>query len=382
MPTIVTYNLQQKQQNSDDYYKRIEQLAETISKQLTLHFQKELEDFEEYIRDQQIETLRSREEYGLELLMLGVYNSLYQPAAQQLKKWQETLLTHVVSMRQKTHLQKPFYSKLKGILTTKYLVKDMQNHSNPNYASTSLKQLISYLKASGEFEEAVARLNHWHAFLSLSPSKETQLLKKCTKEAQQFEYLCEIHLKEYLPNVTTHLEKCRQTHKGREDYLWIQSQPVMYYLNMVGAEILNTAFRNSFQQAKEHYIFLPACMTYQNPGQCQRKETAKGYLCQQCTKQCPINQVTQLGKKYGAHTIIVEHGSDLYKTKVQGPSLEKGVIGVACVLNLLEGGWKALQLGYVPQCVILDYCGCKQHWHEEGITTTINCKRLEDLLEN
>ena len=141
-------------------------------------------------------------------------------------------------MRQKTHLRKPFYSKLKGILTTKYLVKDIQNHSNPNYASTSLKQLISYLKASGEFEEAVARLNHWHAFLSLSPSKETQLLKKCTKEAEQFEDLCEIHLKEYLPNIAAHLEKSRQTHKGKEDYLWIQSQPVVYYLNMVGAEIL------------------------------------------------------------------------------------------------------------------------------------------------
>ena len=236
--------------------------------------------------------------------------------------------------------------------------------------------------ASGEFEEAVVRLNHWYAFLSQSPSKEAQLLKKCIQEAQQFEDLCETHLKEYLPNVATHLEKSRQTHKGKEDYLWVQSQPVVYYLNMVGAEILNTAFRNSFQQAKEHYIFLPACMTYQKTGQCQRKKVAKGYLCQQCTKQCPINQVTQLGKKYGAHTIIVEHGSDLYKTKVHGSQLEKGVIGVACVLNLLEGGWKALQLGYAPQCVILDYCGCKQHWHEEGITTTINCNRLEYLLEN
>ena len=105
--------------------------------------------------------------------------------------------------------------------------------------------------ASGEFEEAVVRLNHWYAFLSQSPSKEAQLLKKCIQEAQQFEDLCETHLKEYLPNVATHLEKSRQTHKGKEDYLWVQSQPVVYYLNMVGAEILNTAFRKSFQQTKD-----------------------------------------------------------------------------------------------------------------------------------
>ncbi|WP_278244952.1 hypothetical protein [[Clostridium] dakarense] len=46
------------------------------------------------------------------------------------------------------------------------------------------------------------------------------------------------------------------------------------------------------------------------------------------------------------------------------------------MLNLISGGLKAKSLGYIPQCVVLDYCGCKSHWHTDGITTDINIKRL------
>jgi hypothetical protein len=31
--------------------------------------------------------------------------------------------------------------------------------------------------------------------------------------------------------------------------------------------------------------------------------------------------------------------------------------------------------------VLLDYCGCKRHWHNEGIPTDINMDKLKQLLE-
>jgi len=45
------------------------------------------------------------------------------------------------------------------------------------------------------------------------------------------------------------------------------------------------------------------------------------------------------------------------------------------IINLLSGGWKAKRIGLIPQCVLLDYCGCK-HWHENGIVTNININEL------
>ena len=53
----------------------------------------------------------------------------------------------------------------------------------------------------------------------------------------------------------------------------------------------------------------------------------------------------------------------------------KGMVGIACILNLMSGGWKAIRIGYIPQCVILDYCGCG-HWRENRKMTNININKL------
>lgn len=60
---------------------------------------------------------------------------------------------------------------------------------------------------------------------------------------------------------------------------------------------------------------------------------------------------------------------------------EYGLVGVACVLNLITGGYEMKNLGIASQCVFLDGCGCKKHWHKEGLPTDINRTRLKNLIE-
>jgi hypothetical protein len=57
-----------------------------------------------------------------------------------------------------------------------------------------------------------------------------------------------------------------------------------------------------------------------------------------------------------------------------------GLIASACVLHLLQGGYEMKKLGIPSQCVFLDYCGCKRHWHEEGISTDLNLNQLQCIL--
>ena len=57
---------------------------------------------------------------------------------------------------------------------------------------------------------------------------------------------------------------------------------------------------------------------------------------------------------------------------------KKGLIGIACVPKLYSGGLKAIRLGYIPQCMPLDFSGCKAHWQERDIMTTINFKVFEE----
>lgn len=52
-----------------------------------------------------------------------------------------------------------------------------------------------------------------------------------------------------------------------------------------------------------------------------------------------------------------------------------------CVRNLILDGWKAIDIGFIPQCVLFDYCGCRNHWHKYGMVTDINLFKLKDTLE-
>lgn len=66
--------------------------------------------------------------------------------------------------------------------------------------------------------------------------------------------------------------------------------------------------------------------------------------------------------------------------KLKSKDSKRGVIGVACITNLISGGFKALRLGYIPQCILLDYCGCSNHWYNKHIMTDINWNRIDNQL--
>ncbi|NJK98458.1 MAG: DUF116 domain-containing protein [Bacteroidales bacterium] len=53
---------------------------------------------------------------------------------------------------------------------------------------------------------------------------------------------------------------------------------------------------------------------------------------------------------------------------------------MACVLNLLKGGYEMQKLNIPSQCVFLDYCGCQKHWHKNGIPTDLNSNQLQKIV--
>jgi uncharacterized protein len=56
------------------------------------------------------------------------------------------------------------------------------------------------------------------------------------------------------------------------------------------------------------------------------------------------------------------------------------VTAVACLLNIVPGGFEMRARGIASQCVALDYPGCKEHWHPEGIPTAVNEDRLVQIV--
>ena len=378
---IITYDLRLGQENSEVYYKRVKEVAQTILKRVTQDFEEIIKDFCLFIENHTIEGVRMQQEYGLEIVTLAVLWKAYGGYSLGKNKVIQKLLRQVVKLRRGRKIKKQVFSTLKGRLLPYFLVEKEANSPLLN-SPLQLKEFLDWLQASGEFEEEVRRLRRWQLFLEETEVKGTQVFQEFSRQLQPlalfFETISRKQLKEFTPHVENYRLTVRQKHKNKEDLLFCSRQLIEYYLNMVGAEILNEAFRPDFLHTKEKLILLPGCMPARKE-KCQAVSTSQGYDCKGCTHYCPVYRIKKIAQPYGARTFVIHHESELYQ-KVEEKKEGIGLIGIACVLNLLSGGWKAKRMGYIPQCVLLDYCGCKQHWHPTGLVTELNEKRLESLL--
>jgi hypothetical protein len=151
---------------------------------------------------------------------------------------------------------------------------------------------------------------------------------------------------------------------------------------MVGTDILNRAFRESFLDATRKVVILPPCMRARPDGECRASPTPFGDLCAACTPDCRVRQLTELGRELGFEILIMPHELSVFSSGAVEPVTGNavGIIGVSCVLTNPSGGWETKGLDIPAQGVLLDYCGCSWHWHEQGIPTDINDGQLLRVL--
>ncbi|HEX2926168.1 MAG TPA: DUF116 domain-containing protein, partial [Ruminiclostridium sp.] len=194
--------------------------------------------------------------------------------------------------------------------------------------------------------------------------------------ADWFEISGQERLGEYTANVNSFLEKQKTHYRWREDRIFCFRNTVEYHLNMVGAQILSDAYRSQFLNSAEKKVLLPVCMRSRPEGECLAVSKRLGLKCAKCTPGCIVNTITSLGDKHGYSVYLISHESTAFSAKDTG-----GIVGVSCVTRLIEGGWKAKELGLHPQCVLLDYCGCKKHWDRNGIPTALNITELEKIMQ-
>ncbi len=150
---------------------------------------------------------------------------------------------------------------------------------------------------------------------------------------------------------------------------------------MVGAELMNRAFRNEFLKSETKVVLVPGCMRGRREGECKAVKVKEGLICNECLPGCRVNQLRNLGKKYsgdnGFEVYIIPHASDLSLWSPQSGRPKRGVIASACVTTLVEGGWELKRYDVPAQCVLLDYSGCKKHWHSVGFPTLLNIRELK-----
>lgn len=378
---VVTYSLKDGEATSDRYYRDVAAFTdEVLADAVVLH--PLVERFEAYLRETGKEAVRSRDEYVFELLMLDTLWRYYADDAYDVSGGWTGIMSLLSRLRQRGGTIKALADRARGILATVFLVPV----SRAGYLQATLEhmnRLLKWMDATGDYVQEVRRLRNWYDFWSTQPAERVVAdIDAAILLAARFEGRSLEALGKYTPNVDRFLREKQRSHRWREDVVFSARPRAEYHLNMVGAEIMNRAFRSDFLRTKHKAMILPACMRYYPKPQCKARSTGLLCECAECTPQCRVNQLVKMGRKFGFSVHLVPHESAVFTSdagkKLIGECV--GVVGIACISNLVSGGWKAKSLGLPPQCMLLDHCGCRKHWHEQGIPTDINIGRLREII--
>ena len=367
---ILTYNLKGKSVNSNAYYEKLKAVSNRIKNLLFDYGKIQIEEFMIYVVKNNIEDLRTKDEYAIEFLMIGAMLKDYRKYIKKINKGTLRLFKIFNKLREGKSLNRNI-DKIRGYLISNILMKEVSE--NDNY---DINILINWMEASGDFKEEVYRMKVWGDFLKVKDEEyKRKFFKQSLSIAESMCNICDGTIGLYIKQLDIFLKKAKNKYKNREDLIYCTKGKVQYYFNMVSSQIMNEVYSEQFLQCKDKKIFAPGCMR-QVKSKCKAVEGEYGLRCKRCSANCNINKLNNLMENRYIDVCIIPHETIINKIDVKDKNKIE-IIGIACIPNLMSGGWKALRLGFIPQCVLLDYSGCSKHWLDKEKMTEINELYLE-----
>lgn len=377
--------------DSDGFYRDLSRFADEVLAYAKTAVMPIAEKYRRYVALTGLAETRKPEEYAFELLTLGVLWRTYGIRALRQGALRGRLIARLAETRPAGGRWKPAADRLRGALAALWLAPERDAAAAPprrqphmcKLTLAHMDRLLLWLAAAGEFRQEALRLPGWRSWWARRPAGEAQRqLGACVAMAAWFEGAAEAALGGYTAAVDGFRSGQGRRQRFREDAVLRDRRRVEYHLNLVGAEIMNRAFRDDFHASPRKAVLLPACMRAQPGTLCRGAGNRGSFRCVNCRPDCRVNRISRLGDSHSFEVIVVPHesdafGSDTIAKLVQG---RYGIVGVACPLNLMAGGWRAKASGIPAQCVILDYSGCKNHWTETGVSTDINLNQLLTIL--
>ena len=162
MNNTITYDLRNRSGNSDKYYEKIKLFADEI----LCHFENENGDiisaYKNYLQNNTDEFFRSRGEYIVEFLTLGMTWKRYLGAAQANSKLLLYLLKGLYRLRRANSTVKPYVDILRGWITGYAIAPVIGVESQRNFFTIeNFNRLILWLASFGWiFKDEAKRLNN------------------------------------------------------------------------------------------------------------------------------------------------------------------------------------------------------------------------------
>ncbi len=387
------YDLRLGQSGSDCFYADVAAFSAKVVSEITRREAPALNGYSRYATETLREPPRSRGEYALELLTLGMALRLYGEVAAETPRWASYLAHELFWMRRRSVRMKPIADFLRAGLFQLFMRKKLSApipgperdredglESRKDYPR-SLPRLIEWLRATGEFERESRRIENWRGYLHGLPADEAQ--RRIAASLGLFDWFAreaDLTLGTYTSGVARFLEKTCGARFWREDLIFCGRRAVEYHLGMVAAEVMNDGLRKEFQRKPRRVLLVPACMRARRSEDCQAVVRGLDITCTGCHPDCAVNRITRKMRAEGTPVYIVPHstGFSRWLERWQNdPGV--GVVAVACMLNILAGGYEMRDRRIASQCVPLDYPGCGKHWMSKDVPTAVNEARLVEI---
>ena len=391
----LVYNLRNGSSDSNAFYAEIAKFAEKIVARIDDHAGPILDGYCYHLRAHNEEAPRSRGEYVIEFLTLGMALRRYEKAAQTISRWVVTLAHFLIWLRRHIPIFKApadwlrarlfRHSFLPAIQSTREcepLTRSDAEQRGARSPLARLSPLIRWLRATGEYEQEALRLRNWHNYLgTLTPEDAHHCISTAIESFDTFACEAESRLGIFTEGVNRFLSG-EYAHRGcREDQIFCGRPPVEYHLNMLAADVMNRALQDTFERTTRKVVLVPACMRGTKAETCKARIRGVDMTCMACDPDCAVNRITQRMRKLGASVFLVPHSSGFSRWLdrwEREPGV--GVTAVACMLNILPGGYDMRSRRIASQCLPLDYPGCKKHWDPKGSPTAINEDRLVQII--
>ena len=152
-----------------------------------------------------------------------------------------------------------------------------------------------------------------------------------------------------------------------------------YHLHMLEIELVNRLNAPRFRNANARFALLPHCLRDLS-APCRSAPRGNDHVCKGCTRSCAVNRVSKSLRRHGVSPYIwmtANLPSLLRRSKGDGRSV--GVLGIACVPELVNGMRSCQRLGVPAVGVPLDANRCARWWGE-FYPNSVNELELERLL--
>jgi hypothetical protein len=379
----LVYNLRLANGSSDGFYAQVARFSDDVLAGIEERAAGALEGYTRHVKEFLREPERSRGEYAVELLTLGQALRRYGGAAESTPGWIADLARELFWLRHRSAQMKPIADLLRAAVTRLFLMPGIGRKATAQRPlPDELPRLIEWLHASGEFEQESMRLNNWRSYLDTLPQAEAAHWAETAAELfDWFRDEAERALGLYTRGVAGFLSGEYAGRGCREDQLFCGKEPAEYHLSMVAAEVMNRGLRAEFERTPLKAVLVPACLRGAHAADCRAHVEGVDITCAACDPACTVNRITREMRGLGATVYLVPHatGFSRWLERWQGAP-EFGVIAVACLLNILPGGYEMRARGIAAQCVPLDYPGCQKHWRPRGIATGLNEQRLVQIV--